>query len=129
MILYNWKKVWQKSEGKASKILDIINYITFTQIPENIYDPNMRFVDTDWSGTSFIVNPKPILEYRIKMYERELAEYVALCSFRNLAEYKVTKRTSLYIWESPVDIESFKNNKFLTIDDDTIHFRWEEPTH
>ena len=129
MITYDWKKVWSRSEGTSAKILDIISYLTYMQIPENIYDPNMRFVDTDWRGISFIVNPKPILEYRVGIYEQDLAEYVALASFRSLAEYKVTKRTTLYLWESPIDPENFNNNKFLSIYNDAIHFRWEEATH
>lgn len=129
MITYNWKRIWQKSQGSASKILDIISYITYDQIPENIHDPIMKFVDTDWSGTSFILNPKPLLENRIQMYEKDLAEYVALASFRSLAEYKVTKRTTLLLEESPIDPEDFNNNRFLTVDNKAIHFLWEEATH
>lgn len=129
MITYNWKTVWQKSDGETSKILDIISYLTYKQIPDNIYDPVMKYVDTDWSGLSFIVNPKPIIEHRVKMYEQELAEYVALASFRNLAEYKVTKQTTLHVLASPVDTESINNNRFLILRDNEIHFRWEEITH
>ena len=129
MITYSWKTVWQKSEGNPGKILDIIQYITYQQIPENIYDPVMRFIDTDWSGISFIVNPKPILENRISIYERDLAEYVALASYRSLAEYKATKRTFLYEFESPIGLERLHENRFLIATNDEIHFMWEEKSH
>ena len=129
MITYNWKKIWEKSDGRATAIIDIINYLTYVDVPKNKHDPNMRFVHTDWSGPSFLIHPEPILEYRVKMYEKDLAEYVALASFRNLAEYKITKRSFLYLWESPIEPENFKNNKFLTIDNGAIHFRWEEATN
>jgi len=130
MIIYDWKKVWQKSEGSSSRILDIISYLTHAQVPKDIYDPILRFVDVDWRGISYLVNPEPVFEHRVRMYEKELAEYVALASFRNLADYKVTKRTTLPLMESPIDAESINNNRFLLLrDDGLIHFRWEEPAN
>lgn len=128
MITYDWKTVWNKSEGKASKILDIVSYLTYKDIPDNIYDPIMRYVDTDWDGISFLLNPEAIVQWRMKKYEKDLAEYVALASFRSLAEYKITKRTTLSLMESPLVPETIDNNKFLAIDNDVIRFRWEEST-
>ena len=129
MITYDWKKIWWKSEADPSKILDIIEYLAYKPIPKNKYDNVMHFVDIDWSGISFILHPEPIIQYRIKQYEKELAEYVALASFRSLAEYKATKRTTLYLEESPLTITSLNDNRFLTLENDTIHFRWEEATN
>ena len=129
MITYDWKTVWMRSEGSSAKILDIIDYLAFRPIPENIYDPVIQFTEVDWSGISYIINPKPILEYRIRRYEKELAEYVALASFRSLAEFKVTKRTTLPVLASPIPVEDLIDNRFLSLESGNIHFRWEETIH
>lgn len=129
MIIYNWQKVFVHSGGGASNILNIIAYITFKPIPKNNYDPIKKYVEIDWRGDSFLLNPEEIIYNRKKFSERDLANYVALASFRSLAEYKVTKRKTLPVLECPVPLESIANNELLSIQKDQIYFLWEETTH
>lgn len=131
MICFNWQKIYKEAEGKPSKILDLIEFITLRPgpVPENKYDPYYSYYQKNWLGDSFIINPKPIIEYRSIIGQKELAEYVGIASFRNLAEYKLTGRKTLSLRDSPIRGESLKNNQLLSIADNNIYFRWEEQTH
>ena len=127
MIFFNWSKIYVESDGLPNKILDIIAYLTFKPIAENNYDTHiLRMSSINWSGISYLVNPKSILINRKKVSEDRLAEYVALASFRNYNNYKVTKQATLSIYECPISLDSLKNNKLLTIQNDQIYFCWEE---
>ena len=129
MITYNWLKIYKHSSGIPSNILNIIAYISFKPLPKNDYDPIKKFTGIDWSGDSFLINPEAIIYNRRKVSEKDLAEYVALASFRSLAEYKVTRRKTLSIMECPVTMESINNNPLLSIQDEEIYFCWEETKH
>lgn len=95
----------------------------------NRYDPTYRFSLEDWSGDSFLVHPEKILSNRSKFKDSELAEYVALASFRSYANYKVTGKKTLPILMSPVNHNVINNNRLLTLHGEEIFFCWEEVTH
>ena len=127
MIRYDWNKVCKASDRESARIMDIIEYITDKRIPANQYDMTTKYMQaTDWSGDSFILNPEPLIEHRDDYSDKDLAEYVGLASFRNLAEYLTTKQKSLPVQNSPVRVETFKDNKLLSVENDHIHFCWEE---
>jgi len=128
MITYNWLKVYQLSNGNPSNILDIIAYLTFRPLPKNNYDPIKKYATINWAGDSFLLNSSAVIYNRSKCEDKELAEYVALASFRSLAEYSATKRTTLSILECPITLESVNKNKLLSIAGDNIYFAWEETT-
>lgn len=126
MITYNWVKVFKYSQGRPRDILDIMRYLTNSPIPRNDYDPIIKFTRVDWTGSSFLVNPEEIQKNRGIVSEKELAEYVALASFRSLAEYQVTGRKTLPIQHLPVAMELINNNKLLSAIDNEVFFCWEE---
>lgn len=130
MVVYNWSKVYKEADRRPAKILEILRYITERPIPKNDNDYKvLQLEKIDWDGQSFLVNPKPVYQHRKFFSDKELAEYVALASFRSLAEYKVTKQKTLRVSECPVTLDSIKENKLLTIVGDKIYFKWEETTH
>lgn len=130
MITYNWLKIYNKSSGKPHSILNIMAYITFRPTPKNDFDiNNLKYSQVDWSGDSFLINPAAVIYNRSKVLEKDLANYVALASFRSLAEYKVTGRKTLSVQECPVSLESLYNNPLLSIINEEIYFCWEETTH
>lgn len=130
MIKYNWQKIYNRSEGRPIRIIEILDYIVHRPIPKSNYDTDVyNLSQIDWAGDSFIINPEPIIQYKYIIPTKDLAEYVALASFRSLAEYLVTKRKTLRATECPVSLESIENNKLLTIANNEIYFRWEEATH
>ena len=130
MITYNWLKVYNKSSGNPHNILNIMAFITFRPIPKNDFDTtNLKYSQIDWNGDSFLINPSAVIYNRTRVDEKDLANYVALASFRSLAEYKVTRRKTLSLQECPVSLESLNNNPLLSIIDGEIYFCWEETTH
>ena len=129
MIKFNWTKIFNVSEGNPTEILNIIAYIKYKPIPKNNYDKIKKYTKYDWDGDSYLINPQKVLSMRATLSEKQLAEYVALASFRNLADYKVTGRKTLSVYESPMLIESLKTNKLLSIDKGEIYFCWEETKH
>lgn len=127
MIFFDWIKLYRESEGIPHKVLDIIAYLTFKPLAENKYDTRiLRMSSINWVGTSYLINPKKVLTSRGKASDEKLAEYVALASFRNYNQYRVTKQATLSIYECPVSLDSLQNNKLLTIQNDQIYFCWEE---
>lgn len=129
MIVYNWLKIFTVSGGNTSRILDIVGYLTYRPLPKNDYDPIKQFSTVDWKGNSFLLNPEKVIYNRSRVDDTSLAEYVALASYRNLAEYEVTKRKSLFVSECPITIESLTENKLISLSDNEIFFCWEETAH
>lgn len=129
MVTYDWSKIFRVSGGQPTEILNIIAYINYTPIPKNNYDPIKKYAETDWTGHSFLINPHAVLTNRGRVPAKELAEYVALASFRNYAEYLVTGRKTLALLECPVSLELLNNNRLLSISNDNVYFCWEETTH
>lgn len=130
MITYNWLKVYNKSSGSPTSILNIVAYITFRPLPKNDFDKNnLKYSQIDWSGDSFLINPSAVIFNRSRVREKHLADYVALASFRSLADYKVTGRKTLSVQGCPVPLDSLQTNPLLSIIDGEIYFCWEETTH
>ena len=129
MIFYNWAKIYSKTEGRSSEILSIIAYITFPHLPRNRYDPTYALSQENWSGDSFLLCPEKIISNRKFFGDTELAQYVALASFRSFAEYEATGKRSLNMLLSPVSEKLIHNHRLLSRVEDEIFFRWEEVTH
>jgi hypothetical protein len=88
-----------------------------------------RWTHEDWYGDSFLLHPEKIITNRSKFGDTELAQYVALASFRSYAEYETTKKTSLNMALSPVGHQLIDNHRLLSRVEDEIFFCWEEVTH
>lgn len=129
VIFYNWARMYRKLEGSSSDIVSLIAYLTFPHLPRNRWDSINRWTQVDWTGDSFLLHPEKIITNRSKFGDTELAQYVALASFRSYAEYQATGKTSLNLVLSPVRTELIDNHRLLTRVDDEIFFCWEEVTH
>lgn len=129
MILFDWHKVFQYAGGNASVIMNIMSHITFPHLPNNRYDKIYNLKQEDWSGSSFLVNPEKVITHRRKYHDSELAEYVALASFRSLADFQATNNRRLLLELAPVSVTKIENNRLLTITHGQIVFNWEEVTH
>ena len=122
MIFYNWEKIYRKTKGMSSAIINIISYVTFPHLPRNSYDPTYKLSLENWSGDSFLLHPEKLVINRRKFGDSELAQYVALASFRSYAEYEATGKRSLDMLLSPVSTELIDNNRLLTRKNDEILF-------
>ena len=126
LILYNWPKIVSNSNGRVSKMLEILSHLTFRLLPENEEDFRYQISRQDWSGDSFLLNPSKIFIHRHQFKHREIAEYVALASLRSYAEYKATRKTTLNLIECPVEQVQIKDNRLLSFWNNEIYFCWEE---
>ena len=55
-------------------------------------------------------------------------QYAGVASFRNYNNYVRTKDTTLDLIMYPLDESIIENNRLLWIEDDKIHFKFEEIT-
>jgi hypothetical protein len=129
VIFYNWEKMYLATQGNSSAIITLIANITYPTLPKNVWDPIYRLSQQNWGGNSFLLYPEKIISNRSKFGDTELAQYVALASFRSFAEYQATNKRSLNMLISPVSAELINNHRLLSLVEEDIFFCWEEVTH
>lgn len=97
-----------------------------TSIPRNRRDPLYKYYFIDFSGSSFLAHPDKLIVNRHKWSDTEIANYLGLASFRNLGEYKATGKVTLDLDHCPMSRDALNRNRLLRIEDDQIHFRYED---
>lgn len=126
MFLFDWKKIYKKTDGKVGPILIVFKMLVYKQIPKNKYDDIYKYYGTDFSGQSFLQNPEILFDNAYKYSPKEIVQYLALASFRRYSEYLATQKTTLSLLESPLGIDKIKQNRLLDIDIfNEIHFLYE----
>jgi len=125
IILYDWKKIYRFSKGKPDRVILALRALV-GEIPKHINQPLYFAYIKDFSGKSFLVNPERLIEESAFYKAKEIAEYTALASFRNYADYTLTNKTTLDLLHVPVRHEIITNNRLLKIKDDKVHFLLEE---
>jgi len=128
ILLYSWKKLLKEGGHSSKRLLTLFEYLVFKRLPKNRFDPTYQFMGKSFSGDSFLVQPELLILNRNKWRDKELADYIGLASFRNLAEYRLTKKVTLDLAHSPVGKDIINNNRLLRIADDEIHFLYEDYT-
>tara|TARA_B100001939_G_scaffold279029_1_gene247583 strand:+ start:196 stop:597 length:402 start_codon:yes stop_codon:yes gene_type:complete len=126
MLLYDWNKIFEVADGNTFTIFIIFKMITAKIVPENKYDPIFEFSKKSFDGESFMLHPDILLFNAYKHEYREIAQYIALCSLRPISDYSATGKIDLDMYLVDLDYELFKDNSLLRIEDDSIHFIYEE---
>jgi|TARA_B110000977_G_scaffold45963_1_gene62432 hypothetical protein len=126
MLLFNWKKIYEETEGSTSEILNVLEMLHYKKIPYNRYDSLYKYRNTSFSGDSFLANPGILLEHSFRYTPKEIAIYVALASRRKLADYIAFNRRTLSSRHAPNLTEIINTNRLLYIEDGSIHFIYEE---
>jgi len=93
---------------------------------KNYYDKTFKFYKYKFGGSSYILNPKDLLERGRAFSDREVVEYAGVASFRNYHEYVNTKDTTLDFLMSPISEGIINNNRLLELKDGRVHFMFEE---
>lgn len=127
IILYDWKKIAKASRNNPKRVVLALRTM-IGEVPRNRFDPLYYFYCKDFSGSSFLVNPRELLANDYFYKPVEIAEYVALASYRNYSLYAAFGETSLDLLHSPVGQDIIIKNRLLSIKDDKILFRYEEVT-
>ncbi len=128
MFLFDWQKVYDEADGSISQCNRIMEMLITRRIPINKYDPIYKFSQKNFAGTSFLLHPDVLVYESYKYSQRELAEYYAIASVRSLANYIATQQTTLDLLHLPVDLDLIKNNRLLRVDEQYVHFLYEEVT-
>jgi hypothetical protein len=128
MLLYDWKKISKKSGRSSKRVLTILESMLALGLPRNRFDPIYQYYYEDFSGSSFLVNPRLLLQFRHKWKDKELADYIGLASFRNLGEYLTNKQTALDLDLCPLKSATIENNRLLRIKDNKVYFLYEDYT-
>lgn len=127
IILYDWRKIYRFSKGKPDRVILALRALV-GEVPNHKNQPLYYAYIKDFSGKSFLVNPKRLIEESAFYKAKEIAEYTALASFRNYADYTLTNKTTLDLLHVPVRHEIITNNRLLRIEGDKVHFLFEEVT-
>jgi len=128
MLLYNLKKIKKESNGNVKDILTILHILTYKLPPVNRHDRIYKFWQKSFHGHSFLVNPEPLFIQRRRYSDSEIAQYAGIASLRNYYEYQNTKDTTLDLFLFTGNQDIIENNRLLWIEDDSIHFKFEEIT-
>ena len=126
MIYFDWKKILEATNGNVADIITIMRIITYKITPANYYDKTFKFYEKGFHGSSYLVNPKELLEKGRTYSDKEVAEYVGVASFRNPYEYLKTKDTTLDLIFCQVSEDTINQNRLLDIRNGKIHFKFEE---
>lgn len=128
MLLYNWKKIKKESNGNVKDILTILHILTYKLPPVNRHDRIYKFWQKSFHGHSFLVNPEPLFIQRRRYSDSEIAQYAGIASLRNYYEYQNTKDTTLDLFLFTGNQDIIESNRLLWIEDNSIHFKFEEIT-
>lgn len=127
MIFYDWRKIRLIAGLNPNKII-LATRTLLGEVPKNRYDPLYHYYIRDFTGKSFLVNIGEVLENDFFYRPKEIAEYIALASFRNYSNYASSGDTSLDLFHCPVRQDIITNNRLLSIEDGKILFKYEEVT-
>lgn len=128
MFLFSWKKIYKISGGSVNTIFLIFKMLVNSEIPKNKYDPIYKYYQKNYSGQSFLVSPKELLEVAFKYERKEVVEYLVLASYRSYTDYIMYGTLTLDVMHSPLPLNKLKNNRLLHIEDNKIHFLYEKST-
>ena len=128
MIFYNWKKILKESNGKVSNIVTILDILTYKKLPVNRKDRRFRFWQKSFHGDSFLLQPEALLVQRARYSDKEIAQYAGISSLRNYFEYQSRRNTTLDLMHYTGNEDIINQNRLLWIEDDKIHFKFEEIT-
>lgn len=125
MILYDWKKVRRKTGTNAWRIFRAMKVLS-GEIPQNKYDYLYSYYVRDFSGDSYMLNLKDLVDLSTPYTLKERAEYFVLASYRNRALLKTFGDATLPLEHSPISQTVIKQNRLLRVIDNRILFKYEE---
>jgi len=127
-IRFDWKKICRAADNKVGNIYDILTVITNKTKPKSMRDRLYRYSGMDFSGHSYMLYPEKLLAFSHCYTTKEMAEYLALASYRNYSEYIMSGDCTLKLTSSPVSQTKINSNRLLQIKDGKIRFLFEEVT-
>lgn len=124
MVLFNFRKILIESGRSGHEFLRIFKYVTYK--PKFLYGRNKTYAEKDWSGNSFLINPKLLLRNRKNHKDMHIIEYIGLASLRNYSDYAVRGTTTLDLLACYGKEDIINNNSLLYTENGKLHFKYEE---
>ena len=127
MLFFDWNKVLELSGGKPKKIVALLIIHTYKlKVPKRKKNLS-RFFGKNLEGDSFLLNPKQLLENKLKIGFEDIALYLELASQRNYLDYKWQGIKTLPLRYTEINREAIEDHPLLELDDqDNITFYYEE---
>lgn len=126
MVLFDWKKIVDRTGGKSKDILAIMHMMTFMTFPSDTKDVLYKYIHINFVGNSFAAELKPFF-FEAKSYTtRERLEYLSLLSRRSFAEYMHNQTVTLDLSHANLSQDIINNNRLLTLKDGLVHFKYED---
>lgn len=125
---FSWRKIYRKCGRSSNRIVRAIRSLQQKELPRNRFDPMYDYYYSDFSGDNYILNLKELLDNAFRYSNKEIAQYVAIASYRNYAHYELTGDASLDLLHSPAEQDTINKNRLLRIIDDKVYFKYEEDT-
>ena len=126
MLFYDWEKIFEASKGNPQLMFLIIKMMHLNEIPKNKYDKIYKYSSKHFWGKSFLVHPDVLLYNAYKHSYSEIGQYLALASLRPYVDYVTTGELTLDLAVCEVPVELFNDNSLLRVENDKIHFLYEE---
>ncbi len=109
------------------KIIELFKEISSGK-PFSLYKPWVKQVLASTKRhTSYLINPIPLVNSK-GVTDRDKVFYLGLASMRSYNRYVLynEKHLDIRVIGNPDLLEAIKNNPLLTINDNNIHFKYEE---
>lgn len=118
--------MFETAEGSPFAVFLIFRMMVTSSIPSNKYDRIYKYTNVNFSGESFLAHPDVLLYNAYKYEYIEIAQYLAVASLRPYGDYLATGKTTLDSILCTVAPELYTENRLLSIEDNQIHFLYEE---
>ncbi len=118
--------MFETAEGSPFAVFLIFRMMVTSSIPSNKYDRIYKYTNVNFSGESFLAHPDVLLYNAYKYEYSEIAQYLAVASLRPYGDYLATGKTTLDSILCTVAPELYTENRLLSIEDNQIHFLYEE---
>jgi hypothetical protein len=129
MLLYDWKKVYDVTQGSAVEIVRVMKMLAHNEMPKNRYDKIYKYYTIDFTGDCFLLHPEVLLYNRYKYSAKDVAMYIAISALRPVADYMAYGKITLDLLYVPALIASYlinNENSLLRVENNEVHFLYEE---
>lgn len=127
MLKYNWNAIFKASDGNVDKCFRLIKMLVYKELPDNRYDSRFQWSKIDFTGHSFLLRPKVLMDNAYLHTKKDICVYAALAAKRPYADYLAYGTLTLPVDQAPLAAEeSLEDVKLFSVLDGLIHFNYEE---
>lgn len=123
MIKFNWQVLNKACRGDCRLIVEFFRKIAKK---EPIVKLQHQTALRAKNKFSYLRDPLSLVNNEANATNSEICMYIYLASLRNFGDYYVSNTTALHVDYCDIKVELLGSNRLLTIEDNYIHFKYEE---